>query len=115
MKNQILRNRIGKRLNGEAFRIMMKDTEYMKNRKIATESYRQTIVRRFRKHHLAAFSLGILLFVGLAAVLAPIIAPYDPDAMVGPFSGAPCREFLLGTDQIGRDVFSRLLYCSGIW
>ncbi len=114
MKNQILRNRIGKRLNGEAFRIMMKDTEYMKNRKIATESYRQTIVRRFRKHHLAAFSLGILLFVGLAAVLAPIIAPYDPDAMVGPFSGAPCRELLLGTDQIGRDVFSRLLYATRV-
>ena len=38
MKNQILRNRIGKRLNGEAFRIMMKDTEYMKNQAVQKTS-----------------------------------------------------------------------------
>lgn len=90
------------------------DAHYIKNRKIATESYKQTIVRRFRKHHLAAFSLGVLLFLCSAAILAPIIAPYDPDAMVGPFSSAPCKDFLLGTDQIGRDVLSRLLYATRV-
>ena len=90
------------------------DAQYIENRKIATESYRQTIVRRFRKHHLAAFSLGVLLFLCSAAILAPVIAPYDPDAMVGPFGGAPCKEFLLGTDQIGRDVLSRLLYATRV-
>lgn len=77
---------------------------------IISESYFQTVFRRFRRHHLAAVSLIILIVLGGAALLAPIIAPYDPDEIVGTFSGAPCKEFWMGTDQIGRDVFSRLLY-----
>lgn len=81
---------------------------------IANESYLQTIFRRFRHHHLAVVSLIIVVILGLAALLAPVIAPYDPDEIVGTFSGAPCREFWLGTDQIGRDVFSRLLYAMRI-
>ena len=74
----------------------------------------QMVLRRFRAHHLAKISLGILVVVGLAALFAPVVAPYDPDAIVGTFSGAPCKEFILGTDQIGRDVFSRLLYATRI-
>ena len=71
-------------------------------------------MRRFRKHHLAAVSLVILVILGSAALLAPVIAPYDPDAIVGSFSGAPNAQFWLGTDQIGRDVLSRLLYAMRI-
>ena len=81
---------------------------------IANESFFQMIFRRFRQHHLAIVSLIIVAILGLAALLAPVIAPYDPDEIVGTFSGAPCREFWLGTDQIGRDVFSRLLYAMRI-
>lgn len=81
---------------------------------IANESFFQMIFRRFRHHHLAMVSLIIVAILGLAALLAPVIAPYDPDEIVGTFSGAPCREFWLGTDQIGRDVFSRLLYAMRI-
>lgn len=80
----------------------------------ANETYMQTVMRRFRAHHLAKVSLVILVVVGLAALFAPVVAPYDPDAIVGTFSGAPCKEFILGTDQIGRDVFSRLLYATRI-
>lgn len=80
----------------------------------ANETYMQTVMRRFRAHHLAKISLVILVVVGLAALFAPVVAPYDPDAIVGIFSGAPCKEFILGTDQIGRDVFSRLLYATRI-
>lgn len=79
-----------------------------------TERYLQTVFRRFRRHHLATVSLAVLAVLGGAALLAPVIAPYDPDAIVGTFSGAPCKEFWLGTDQIGRDVFSRLLYAMRI-
>ena len=68
----------------------------------ANETYMQTVMRRFRAHHLAKISLVILVVVGLAALFAPVVAPYDPDAIVGTFSGAPCKEFILGTDQIGR-------------
>ena len=80
----------------------------------ANETYMQTVMRRFRAHHLAKISLVILVVVGLAALFAPVVAPYDLDAIVGTFSGAPCKEFILGTDQIGRDVFSRLLYATRI-
>ena len=75
---------------------------------IANESYLQTVFRRFRRHHLALISLIVLTVLCGAALLAPIIAPYEPDEIVGTFSGAPSKEFWLGTDQIGRDVFSRL-------
>ena len=83
-----------------------------KKKENLNETYMQMVLRRFRAHHLAKISLGILVVVGLAALFAPVVAPYDPDAIVGTFSGAPCKEFILGTDQIGRDVFSRLLYAT---
>ena len=56
----------------------------------------------------------VLVVLGGAALFAPLLAPYDPDAIIGPFGGAPSRDFLLGTDQIGRDVLSRLLYAMRI-
>lgn len=79
-------------------------------KKIIGESYLQTVFRRFRRHHLATIGLLVLAVLGGGAILAPVLAPYDPEAIVGPFASAPSREFWLGTDQIGRDVFSRLLY-----
>lgn len=85
-----------------------------KKKENLNETYMQMVLRRFRAHHLAKICLGILVVVGLAALFAPVVAPYDPDAIVGTFSGAPCKEFILGTDQIGRDVFSRLLYATRI-
>lgn len=75
-----------------------------------SESYLETVLRRFRRHKLAVVSLVILAVLGSAALFAPLIAPYGPEEIVGTFSGAPSGEFWLGTDQIGRDVFSRLLY-----
>jgi peptide/nickel transport system permease protein len=46
----------------------------------------------------------------LAAVLAPLVAPYDPlESVGGPFS-APTAEFWFGTDALGRDVASRVIY-----
>ena len=85
-----------------------------KKKDIVSESYLQTVFRRFKRHKLALISLVIVVILGLAALFAPIITPYDPNEMAGPFSGAPGKGFLLGTDQIGRDVFSRLLYAMRI-
>ena len=81
---------------------------------INNESYLRTIIRRFRRHHLATVSLVVLGIVVGAALLAPVIAPYDPNEIAGPFAGAPSKGFWLGTDQIGRDVLSRLLYATRI-
>ena len=81
---------------------------------IGRENYWQTVRRRFLHHRLACISLVVLAVICTAAILAPVIAPYDPDAIAGPFGAPPGPGFLLGTDQIGRDMFSRLLYATRI-
>jgi peptide/nickel transport system permease protein len=86
----------------------------MKQNMVEGERYLQTIWRRFRRHRLALVSLTVLTIIVLAALLAPVIAPYDPDQIVGTFSGKPNSKNWLGTDQIGRDVLSRLLYATRI-
>ena len=68
------------------------------------------IAKRFLRHRLAVVCLCILVFFIVLAVLAPLLAPYDPTKVVGGFSNAPDKEHILGTDQIGRDLFSRMLY-----
>jgi peptide/nickel transport system permease protein len=45
----------------------------------------------------------------MLAIFGPLIAPYDSSAIVAPPLQRPSWEFLLGTDQIGRDYFSRLI------
>lgn len=76
--------------------------------------FTNTTVRRFMKHRLAVVSSIFLLIVIIATLFAPFIAPYDPAQVVGGFSKPPTKEFILGTDQVGRDVFSRLLYATRI-
>ena len=75
------------------------------------ESYFQSVFRRFRYHKAGYISLWILGIITVLAVLAPLIAPYDP-TYIDPlsFSQGPSAAHWLGTDQIGRDILSRLLY-----
>jgi peptide/nickel transport system permease protein len=67
----------------------------------------------FGRNRLARLGLGFLVILGLAALLAPVIAPYDPNAIsLGP-SGVlqpPSWRHLFGTDELGRDGFSRALF-----
>ena len=58
---------------------------------------------------------GILLVIALAATFAPIVAPYDPDYpdLLASLSG-PSPAHLLGTDALGRDILSRLIWGSRI-
>lgn len=53
--------------------------------------------------------IGIFLVI-LMAVFAPLIAPYEPDAMIAMPQSPPSLEHLFGTDNYGRDIFSRILY-----
>lgn len=59
---------------------------------------------------------GVLIaFVVLIAIFAPLIAPYDPTAIHPSIRlSSPSAAHLFGTDQIGRDVFSRVIYGSRI-
>lgn len=101
---------MGKRSQEEKFQEKKSRGKKSKENTIIMESYLQTVFRRFKKHRLAMVSLIVLGILCVLAILAPVIAPYDPNAIVGDFGAAPSKEFWLGTDQIGRDVLSRLLY-----
>ena len=58
----------------------------------------------------AKFGLLVILIYVVVALFAPLIAPYG-EAEVFPIPYAPwSSEFIFGTDQIGRDIFSRLIY-----
>ena len=54
--------------------------------------------------------LALLAVIVLACVLAPIIAPYDPSAQSSDRFAGPSGAHLFGTDELGRDLFSRVLY-----
>lgn len=79
-----------------------------------------TFWRRFRRHRLAMASLVVIVFLILVAVFAPWIAPYDPFAqprgedLTERIFAPPSREHFLGTDDLGRDVLSRLIYGSRV-
>ncbi|WP_181781504.1 ABC transporter permease [Pseudonocardia pini] len=68
-------------------------------------------MRQLRRNRSAMVALTFLLLVVLAAVLAPLLAPADPAAqdLINQLQG-PSSEHLLGTDNFGRDVLSRLLF-----
>lgn len=53
---------------------------------------------------------GIVVGFGLCAVLAPLLAPYDPHAISGPSLAAPSARHLLGTNDVGQDILSQLIW-----
>lgn len=67
--------------------------------------------RRFKKSRLAMIGVVMLTIIVLLTVLAPWIAPHGQNEIdLFNIKAPPSREHLLGTDALGRDVFSRLLY-----
>jgi peptide/nickel transport system permease protein len=76
---------------------------------------RSRVWRRFRRHRLALIGSSILVILVLAAVFAPVISPYDPNK---PSFREPLLEpspaHWMGTDDLGRDLLSRLIYGSRV-
>ncbi len=67
--------------------------------------------RQFRKNRLAVTGGVVVLLLALVALCAPLLAPYDPAAYdVKRILLPPGPQHWLGTDQLGRDVLSRMLY-----
>jgi peptide/nickel transport system permease protein len=71
--------------------------------------------RRFRKNKLALFGMAFIAVLLIVAALGPVLAPHDPYFSIRQDDGslsvlsAPSRDHLLGTDSLGRDVFSRMI------
>lgn len=67
--------------------------------------------KRLKRNRMAMLGLAIILLLIFATLLAPIIAPYgyDDQDVNRAFLG-PCAQHLFGTDNLGRDIFSRILY-----
>ncbi len=80
------------------------------------QSYSELVWARFRRHRLAMTGLIILSLLILVAVFAPWIAPYPQeyiDYQSQQFA-EPTSQHLLGTDNVGRDVLSRLIFASRV-
>jgi peptide/nickel transport system permease protein len=116
---------IGVSLYGVAYRRawprVQSEEEYNSNRSI--------FLRNLRAHRTGMFGLFGVLFLAVATLLTPLIAPYDPVAIdMGPQNAPPSWmylfgfersellaasgtwTYLMGTDHFGRDVFSRVLF-----
>ncbi|MFZ5814660.1 MAG: oligopeptide ABC transporter permease [Bacillota bacterium] len=72
------------------------------------------VVRRFLRHKLAVIGLAILSALVLMAIFAPQLAPHDPNAIMVTYVEKPSPEHLLGLDQVGRDILSRVIHASRI-
>ncbi len=71
--------------------------------------------KRFLHDKLAVVGLAIVLAFFILSILTPYIAPYDPSTIdVDNILAAPTARHLFGTDDLGRDVFTRMLYGAGI-
>lgn len=81
------------------------------NRQLPLLSPAKMAWRSFRRHKLALASIVVLVLMVLAAILAPVLTPYGMDEQdLFNQSAPPSAEHPLGTDELGRDVLSRLLY-----
>ena len=67
----------------------------------------------FKKNRIAVIGVWVVVWVYLIALVTPLIAPYDLDTQISLLTArlvGPSSEFLLGTDDLSRDVLSRIMY-----
>ncbi|HSF18984.1 MAG TPA: ABC transporter permease [Vicinamibacteria bacterium] len=71
--------------------------------------------RRFRRNRASVFSAAVIFVFGITAIFAPWLSPYGPleQDLENNYAG-PSPSHLLGTDDLGRDILSRLIYGSRV-
>jgi peptide/nickel transport system permease protein len=68
------------------------------------------LFRFFRQKPMGAFGLVVVVVLIFCAVFAPLIAPYDYPARAGKPLTGPSADHIFGTDKLGRDMLSRVIY-----
>lgn len=75
---------------------------------IEGSSYWRESFRRLRTNRLALVGIGLLVFLALLAIFGPLISPYPHYEMYLPMKNSPPNaHFIFGTDELGRDMFTR--------
>ena len=81
------------------------------NDDIEYSSYYKDSFKRLKKNKMAMVCALIIIALVIIAVFAPVLAPYDPDVQdYANILKAPSKAHLLGTDEYGRDILSRIIY-----
>lgn len=79
------------------------------------QKHRRQFIKTLFSRKIAIVAMVILVVLILAALLANVIAPYDPNAIsISERTQGPSAAHLLGTDEFGRDVLSRIIYGSRV-
>lgn len=79
-------------------------------RKYGTKLWKKKI-RKFMNNRLAVFGLAVILIFVVCMILAPVLTPWDPlEPNFKAKFATPNGEHIFGTDSLGRDLFSRILY-----
>src|SRR5215470_8652892 len=79
---------------------------------LTVRGYWQTVGYRLRYDYVTLFFAGVVVLIALAAIFAPLLAPFDPlkTSMAYRLKPIGFRQFVLGTDELGRDMLSRLIF-----
>lgn len=74
--------------------------------------YWRTVGRRLSRDYVTLFFASVIVIIALAGLFAPLVAPFSPNAssMIYRLKPIGYRQFILGTDELGRDMLSRLIY-----
>jgi peptide/nickel transport system permease protein len=76
---------------------------------------RPRVWARFSRHRLGVLGAGLVLVIAVSSLAAPLLTPYEPAALdLRQVTHPPSADHLLGTDQVGRDVLTRLLYAGRV-
>ena len=71
--------------------------------------------KRFRRHKLGLFGLAVVIMLSLSSLLAPVILPWNPNEVdLTERYQPPSWRNLLGTDQLGRDILTRVIYAGRV-
>jgi peptide/nickel transport system permease protein len=92
---------------GSSFQASVDDAPALKVR-----GYWRTVGYRLRYDYVTLFFAFVIVLIVLSAIFAPLLAPFDPlkTSMAYRLKPIGFRDFLLGTDELGRDMLSRLIY-----